>query len=122
MQTPPPPVGSVSSFHVRSSFSTATWATVGARLMYSGANVLLYIDTLAPANGFTPSAALLKAMAINSADNGLTGYTVPDNNVGWGRIDADNVLYFTGDAKKLLLFLQRECFKPYAKKRGKIPA
>ena len=29
-----------------------------------------------PANGFTPSAALLKAMAINSADNGLTGYTV----------------------------------------------
>ena len=56
-----------------------------------------------PANGFTPSAALLKAMAINSADNGLTGYTVPDNNVGWGRIDADNVLYFTGDAKKLLL-------------------
>ena len=26
------------------------------------------------------------------------------------------------DAKKLLLFLQRECFKPYAKKRGKISA
>ena len=26
------------------------------------------------------------------------------------------------DAKKLLLFLQRECFKPYAKKRGEIPA
>ena len=26
------------------------------------------------------------------------------------------------DAKKLLLFLQRECFKPYAKRRGKIPA
>ncbi len=26
------------------------------------------------------------------------------------------------DAKKLLLFLQRECFKPHAKKRGKIPA
>jgi hypothetical protein len=26
------------------------------------------------------------------------------------------------DAKKLLLFLQRECFKPYAKKRERIPA
>ena len=26
------------------------------------------------------------------------------------------------EAKKLLLFLQRECFKPYAKKREKIPA
>lgn len=56
-----------------------------------------------PANGFTPSAALLKAMAINSAENGVTGFTAPDNNVGWGRINADNVLCFTGDAKKLLL-------------------
>lgn len=26
------------------------------------------------------------------------------------------------DAKKLLLFLQRECFGPYAKKREKVPA
>ena len=26
------------------------------------------------------------------------------------------------DAKKLLLFLQRECFKPHAKKRGKVLA
>ena len=56
-----------------------------------------------PANGFTPSAALLKAMAINSAENGVTGFTAPDNSVGWGRINADNVLYFAGDAKKLLL-------------------
>ncbi|HKA05578.1 MAG TPA: S8 family serine peptidase, partial [Acidimicrobiales bacterium] len=56
-----------------------------------------------PANGFTPSAALLKAMAINSADDGVGGFTIPDNNIGWGRIDADNVLYFAGDAKKLLL-------------------
>ena len=56
-----------------------------------------------PANGFTPSAALLKAMAINSAENGVSGFTAPDNNIGWGRINADNVLYFTGDAKKLLL-------------------
>ena len=26
------------------------------------------------------------------------------------------------EAKKLLLFLQRDCFKPYAKKREKVPA
>ncbi len=56
-----------------------------------------------PANGFTPSAALLKAMAINSADNGVTGYTAPDNNIGYGRVKADNVLYFAGDARKTLL-------------------
>ena len=56
-----------------------------------------------PANGFTPSAALLKAMAINSADNVVSGFTAPDNNVGWGRLTADNVLYFAGDARKLLL-------------------
>ncbi|HEY2954369.1 MAG TPA: S8 family serine peptidase [Candidatus Eisenbacteria bacterium] len=56
-----------------------------------------------PANGFAPSAALLKAMAVNSADNGVSGYTAPDNNIGWGRVDADNVLYFAGDARKLLL-------------------
>jgi len=56
-----------------------------------------------PANGFTPSAALLRAMAVNSAVNGVTGFTAPDNNVGWGRVNADEVLYFAGDARKLLL-------------------
>ncbi len=51
----PPPVGTVRSFKVSSSFTSNTWATVGAKLAYSGANVLIYIDTLAPANGFTPA-------------------------------------------------------------------
>jgi len=55
------------------------------------------------ANGFSPSAALLKAMAINSADNKVLSFTAPDNNIGWGRITADNVLYFAGDSKKLLV-------------------
>ncbi|MEP7027495.1 MAG: S8 family serine peptidase [Candidatus Eisenbacteria bacterium] len=54
-------------------------------------------------NAFSPSAALLKAMAINAADNGVTGFTAPDNNIGYGRIKIDNVLYFPGDARKLLL-------------------
>lgn len=50
-----PATGSIRSFHVRSTFSTTNpaWKTVGARLRYAGPNVLLYVDTLAPANGFT---------------------------------------------------------------------
>lgn len=55
------------------------------------------------ANAFAPSAALLKAMAINAADNLVTGFTAPDNNIGYGRIKIDNVLFFPGDARKLLL-------------------
>lgn len=50
-----PATGSIRSFHVRSTFSTTNpaWKTVAARLRYAGSNVLLYVDTLAPANGFT---------------------------------------------------------------------
>jgi hypothetical protein len=47
------------------------------------------------------SAALNKAVAIVGADNDIDGYTVPDNNVGWGRIDLDSSLYFHGDTSKL---------------------
>jgi hypothetical protein len=50
---PTPAVGSIRSFHVANSFTANTWATVGAKLAYAGASVLIYIDTLAPANGFT---------------------------------------------------------------------
>lgn len=48
-----PVLGSVSSFHVLSSETPAQFTAVGARLGYVGANILLYVDTLAPANGFT---------------------------------------------------------------------
>jgi len=47
------------------------------------------------------SAALNKAVAIVGADNDIGGYTVPDNNVGWGRIDLDSSLYFAGDTSML---------------------
>jgi hypothetical protein len=47
------------------------------------------------------SAAMNKAVAIVGADNDITGYTVPDNNVGWGRVDLDSSLYFAGDTSKL---------------------
>jgi subtilisin family serine protease len=54
-----------------------------------------------PADSLIPSAALLKAMLINCADASISGSTVPDNNVGWGRVDLDSVLHFSGDAKDL---------------------
>ncbi|MEO0155921.1 MAG: S8 family serine peptidase [candidate division WOR-3 bacterium] len=57
-----------------------------------------------PANGWSYiSAAVIKAILINCADPNITGYTVPDSNVGWGRIDLDSALYFAGDTRKLLL-------------------
>ena len=52
---PTPVVGSVRSFFVANSFTVNTWATVAARLAYAGTSVLIYIDTLAPTNGFTPA-------------------------------------------------------------------
>src|SRR6185503_1153099 len=61
-----------------------------------------------PANGFAPSAALLKAMGINAAANVVSGFTAPDNNVGFGKISVDNVLYFAGDTNKLLLVDQTD--------------
>jgi subtilisin family serine protease len=49
------------------------------------------------------SAALLRAMAIASCDPNIGSYVVPDSNIGWGRIDLDSVLYFDGDARKLII-------------------
>ncbi len=56
-----------------------------------------------PANGFTPSAALLKAIVVNSGTNRVTSTIAPDFNVGWGRVAADSALFFVGDVKRLLL-------------------
>jgi len=49
------------------------------------------------------SAALLRAMAIVSADPNVGSFVVPDSNIGWGRIDIDSVLFFTGDLRKLII-------------------
>ena len=63
-----------------------------------------------PVNGFTPSAALIKAALINGADemtgtgayaNGQSFY--PNDNQGWGRIDLDNALYFSSDSRGLVV-------------------
>jgi Subtilase family len=52
-------------------------------------------------NGFTPSAALLRATLVNSAVS-MTGTTaIPANCQGWGRVLLENALYFTGQTRKL---------------------
>ena len=50
---PLPAAGSTRAFRVASSFTSGSFKTVGAKLLYVGANVLLYVDTLAPANGYS---------------------------------------------------------------------
>jgi hypothetical protein len=52
---PPPAIGSIRSFRVVSNFTPTAYKTVGGKLAYAGDNILIYIDTLAPANGFTPT-------------------------------------------------------------------
>lgn len=54
-----PAVGSIRTFHVVTNDAGTSYATVGAQLAYAGSDVLIYIDTLAPANGF--SSAQLQA-------------------------------------------------------------
>lgn len=49
----PPSPGSVRQFQVLSDSTATKYATVSAALAYAGNNVLVYIDTLAPANGFS---------------------------------------------------------------------
>ncbi len=52
---------------------------------------------------FTPSGALVKATLLNSAVDmtGVAGY--PSNQEGWGRVLADNTLYFNGDSRRLFV-------------------
>jgi subtilase family serine protease len=55
-------------------------------------------------DGFSPSAALVKATLINSAQNMTGEYTdapIPSTGQGWGRINLSNTLRFVGDTKSL---------------------
>lgn len=60
-----------------------------------------------PANAFTPTGALIKAVLINSSVDmsGIAGY--PSNKEGWGRVLLDNALYFAGDTSKLIVLKDR---------------
>jgi hypothetical protein len=54
-----------------------------------------------PADGFTPSAALLKATLINSAVDMQNARPIPDRCQGWGRVLLEDALAFAGQARKL---------------------
>ena len=49
------------------------------------------------------SSALMRSLVIASADPNIGSYVVPSNDIGWGRIDIDSVLYFAGDARRLVI-------------------
>lgn len=56
------------------------------------------------ANAFQPSAALVKAVLVNSAQpmtGSGTGGTIPASCQGWGRVHLDKALAFPGDARQL---------------------
>lgn len=62
------------------------------------------------ANGFTPSGALIKALLAISGDS-TTSYNTsfyPDSLFGYGRVNLDTMLFFTGNQTKLLLMDNRE--------------
>ncbi len=54
-------------------------------------------------DGFTPTGALIKATLINSGTDmtGITGF--PSVREGWGRVLLESALYFSGDARKLVV-------------------
>ncbi|MCD6327495.1 S8 family serine peptidase [bacterium] len=57
-----------------------------------------------PADGFEPSASLLKAVLINGAvdmTGSRTGGSIPAHGQGWGRLNLDEVLFFNGDDRRL---------------------
>jgi hypothetical protein len=59
--------------------------------------------TAVAANGFTPSAALMRATLVNSALS-MTGATaIPGNCQGWGRVLLENALFFSGQTRKLFV-------------------
>lgn len=60
-----------------------------------------------PADGFTPSGALLKATLMNAGRDmtGVAGY--PGDAEGWGRVTLDDALFLAGDARRLIVLEDR---------------
>jgi hypothetical protein len=54
-----------------------------------------------PSDSIIASAALIKATLVISCDPSILSHTVPDDYIGWGRIDLDSALYFAGDSRGL---------------------
>jgi hypothetical protein len=60
-----------------------------------------YPSGAASGSGFTPSAALLRATLVSSAQQMTVPPVIPGNCQGWGRVLLDNALFFPGDARRL---------------------
>ncbi len=94
-------------------FSGSGWTgTSMACPAVAGSGILVrqyYMDGFYPsgvatlADQFTPSGALIKATLLNSSVDmtGIAGF--PSNSEGWGRVLLDNALYFSGDARNLIV-------------------
>lgn len=85
--------------------SMATPAVAGTAMLVRQYFMDGYYPTgaAAAADAFTPSGALLKAVLLNAAVD-MTGIAFyPSNGEGWGRLLADDALYFAGDARKLVV-------------------
>ncbi|MCA9244939.1 MAG: S8 family serine peptidase, partial [Phycisphaerales bacterium] len=54
-----------------------------------------------PNHAITPSGALLKATLINSAQDMIDVLTYPSPQEGWGRVVADEAVYFPGDSRTM---------------------
>lgn len=105
-----PGCSSQSSYSSTSCGTTGSTGTSMACPAIAGMGLLVrqyftdgYYPTGAPSSrdAFTPSGALIKATMINAAVDmtGVTGY--PSNREGWGRLVADQSLFFPGDARTL---------------------
>ncbi|MBN2379202.1 S8 family serine peptidase [candidate division WOR-3 bacterium] len=88
---------SANDYGVRVSSGTSMSSPIAAG---SVALIRQYFTDGFAGNPHTPSAALLKAMLINSVETDISnfwGMWIPDDKIGWGRPLLDNVLYFDGD-------------------------
>ncbi len=54
-----------------------------------------------------PSAALVKGILVASGDDDVSGYSVPSNHAGWGRVLLRDALYFPGDSHLLAVIDER---------------